>query len=114
MSKKENNRFDALFGAARNPQAEPEVDLSLEEATADHAIEPVPSILPDRVAPIESQPSSPENRSLAKSKDPNCQRTTLYLAKSLHRQFKAAAATEGQEMSDIMEKLIQEWLRDRT
>lgn len=47
VSKKENNRFDALFGAARNAQAAPPVDSSLDNATAPQAIEPVPSTLPD-------------------------------------------------------------------
>jgi hypothetical protein len=106
VSKKENNRFDALFGAVRNSQTAPEVDPSLDKATGDQAIETVPSTLPDRVVPLEKPPAGVENRSLAKSKNPNCQRTTLYLAKRLHRQFKAAAAAESKEMSDIMEELI--------
>lgn len=47
---------------------------------------------------------------LSKSKNPTYQRTTLYLPKALHRQFKRAAVDEDREMSEIMEELIQDWL----
>jgi hypothetical protein len=52
----------------------------------------------------------PADRQLAKNKDPNYQRTTLYLPKSLHRKLKAAAANSDREMSDIMQELIEQWL----
>ena len=91
MSKKDTSRFDALFGAARQKQAEEET----------------PRIeLPDEV-PDEG------DRPVAKHKDPNYQRTTLYLPKPLHRRLKAAAVEEDREMSEIMEELIQQWLEGR-
>lgn len=49
----------------------------------------------------------------AKGKNPNYQRTTLYLPKDLHREFKLAALEEDQEMSDIVEQLVSDWLNNR-
>jgi hypothetical protein len=43
----------------------------------------------------------------------NYQRTTVYIPKDIHREFKMAALEEGEEMSDIVEALISQWLRDR-
>jgi metal-responsive CopG/Arc/MetJ family transcriptional regulator len=40
-------------------------------------------------------------------------RTTIYLPKQLHRQLKAAALDEEQEMSEIIEELINQWLESR-
>lgn len=113
MSKKESSRFDALFGAARDSQTEQPTTTDMEEVAA-QAIEITSAELPRVILAEEEQTTGAENQALAKSKDPNCQRTTLYLARALHRQFKSAAAAEGKEMSDIMEGLIQGWLRDRT
>lgn len=87
MSKKDKDqsRFDALFGAVRQPQ-KPESEAQ-------------PIAEPDVAEPI------------AKGKDPNYQRTTIYLPKALHRKFKAAAVAAEREMSDIVEELIEEWLK---
>lgn len=87
MSKKdkEESRFDALFGAVRQPQTDPESQPAIEDSSA---AEPI-----------------------AKGKDPNYQRTTIYLPKVLHRKFKAAAVGADREMSDIVEELIEQWLK---
>ena len=50
---------------------------------------------------------------LSKTKDPNYTRTTIYLPKMLHRKLKARAAEEGQEMSEIVETLVEEWLKSK-
>lgn len=85
MSKKEESRFDALFGAVRQQQkSEPE--------------------------PQQITNSSDTARPIAKGKDPNYQRTTIYLPKALHRRFKAAAIESEREMSDIVEELVEQWL----
>ncbi|MEM9772145.1 MAG: plasmid partition protein ParG [Cyanobacteria bacterium P01_D01_bin.73] len=49
-------------------------------------------------------------RKLSKSKDPDYQRTTVYLPKELHRRLKVAAMTSDREISDIVESLVEEWL----
>jgi len=85
MSSKKTSRFDRLFGAARSTKSEP--------------------------------PAQPESKHLdiqtSKSKDPNYQRTTLYLPKSLHRKFKFATIKDEREMSEIIEKLSAQWLESR-
>ncbi|MEG5175863.1 CopG family transcriptional regulator [Microcoleus sp. B3-D7] len=48
---------------------------------------------------------------LSKSKDPNFVRTTIYLPKLLHRQLKSAAAQSGQEMSELVEKSVAQYLQ---
>ena len=55
----------------------------------------------------ESSPSSV----FPKSKDPNIIRTTVYLPKLLHRQLKSAAAQSEQEMSEIVEKSVAQYLQ---
>ncbi|WP_017658450.1 hypothetical protein [Baaleninema simplex] len=50
---------------------------------------------------------------LAKSKDAEYQRTTLYLPKTLHRKLKTASIEDGRDMSDIVAKLIEDWLDRR-
>jgi hypothetical protein len=87
MSDKKPSRFDQLFGAARSAQS---TDLETD---------------PNEVKHSDVQTS--------KSKDPNYQRTTLYLPKALHRQFKMAALNDDREMSEIMEELISKWLESR-
>ncbi|WP_333043198.1 MULTISPECIES: CopG family transcriptional regulator [unclassified Microcoleus] len=43
--------------------------------------------------------------------DPNFVRTTVYLPKLLHRQLKSAAAQSGQEMSELVEKSVAQYLQ---
>jgi hypothetical protein len=40
-------------------------------------------------------------------------RTTVYLPKRLHKQLKVAAADEEREMSEILEGLVEQWLKKR-
>lgn len=82
--KKDSSRFDDLIGAARS-----------RESTET-------SKLPDL---------SPTRKS--KSTDPDYARTTVYLPKRLHKQLKAAAADEEREMSEILEELLEQWLKSR-
>jgi hypothetical protein len=49
----------------------------------------------------------------SKSTDPDYVRTTVYLPKQLHKQLKAAAADEEREMSDIVQELVEQWLKSR-
>jgi hypothetical protein len=88
-TKKGGSRFDNLFGAARSGKAAETPKHS--DAQTSSAIE------------------HPDIQT-SKSKDPNYQRTTIYLPKALHRRLKAAAANEDKEMSAIMEELLEQWL----
>jgi predicted HicB family RNase H-like nuclease len=46
-----------------------------------------------------------------KSKDPNFVRATVYLPKQMHRDLKSAAAQSGQEISELVEKSIAQYLQ---
>lgn len=92
MSQKKDaggSRFDDLLKAAK--------------ASQEKIITPTPEIQADEC-----------DRQLAKHKDPSYQRTTLYLPKAIHRKLKAAAAESDREMSDIMQELIEQWLKSRS
>lgn len=70
-----------------------------------------PSELKDSNSDISKSPTPAINK--AKGKNPDYQRTTVYLPKDIHREFKMAALEDGEEMSDIVEQLISRWLRER-
>jgi hypothetical protein len=91
-TKKEGSRFDNLFGAARSGKAVETLGHS--DAQTSNVTEH-----------LDIQRS--------KSKDPNYQRTTIYLPKAMHRRLKAAAAHEEKEMSAIVEELLEQWLDSR-
>ena len=82
--KKDTSRFDNLIGAARGRE------------------------------PKET-PQLPDSKPVRKSKstDPDYARTTVYLPKRLHKLLKAAAADEEREMSDILQQLVEQWLKSR-
>jgi molybdopterin-guanine dinucleotide biosynthesis protein A len=48
-----------------------------------------------------------------KSKDPDYQRTTVYLPKSLHRKLRAAAISDDRQMSDVIEEIVAQWLTQK-
>lgn len=82
-NKKKTSRFDDLIDAARSRQQR------------------------DQLQSTEDQPTS-----LSKSTDPAYTRTTIYLPKQLHRQLKAAAASQDRQMSDIVAELVEQWLME--
>lgn len=81
LNKKKTSRFDDLIDAARSRQQR------------------------DQPQPSEDKPTS-----RSKSTDPAYTRTTIYLPKQLHRQLKAAAASQERQMSDIVAELVEQWL----
>ncbi|AFY47332.1 Ribbon-helix-helix protein, copG family [Nostoc sp. PCC 7524] len=81
-NKKKTSRFDDLIDAARSRQ--------------------------QREQP---QSTDEQSSSTTKSTDPAYTRTTIYLPKQLHRQLKAAAASQERQMSDIVAELIEQWLK---
>jgi|GEM_PF-492662 len=80
-NKKKTSRFDDLIDAARSRKQR------------------------DKPQPTEEQPTSQ-----TKSTNPAYTRTTIYLPKQLHRQLKAAAASQERQMSDILTELLEQWL----
>lgn len=95
-------RFDDLIGG-------------LSKVKTSKSSDSEPSKHPD--VELSKQPSIETSRDLdsqlPKSKDPDYQRTTVYLPKALHRELRIAAITEGLEMSDVIEDLVKEWLESR-
>lgn len=91
-TKKEGSRFDNLFGAARSGKAADATESSDAQTS-------------NTTKHLDIQTS--------KSKDPDYQRTTIYLPKAMHRRLKAAAANEDKEMSTILEELLEQWLDSR-
>lgn len=91
MSKKdEGSRFDSLFGAVKASKKDTQ--------TSEHS---------------DIQTSESLNIQTSKSKDPNYQRTTVYLPKVLHKKLRAAAIAEDREMSDVIEELVAKWLEGK-
>lgn len=85
MNKKKTSRFDDLIDAARSRQQR------------------------DKLQPVDDKPSSS-----SKSTNPDYTRTTIYLPKQLHRQLKAAAASQDRQMSDIVTELIEQWFLNQS
>lgn len=77
------SRFDSLFGEIQKP-AEEKASNSLGSKCLD----------------VQT----------SKSKNPDYQRTTIYIPKTLHARFKASAALCGKDMSDILADLVDEWV----
>jgi hypothetical protein len=62
------------------------------------------------------KPGEPElepapTAALPKSKDPNFVRATVYLPKQMHRDLKSAAAQSGEEISELVEKSVAQYLQ---
>jgi hypothetical protein len=87
--KKKASRFDDLIDAARSRQQR------------------------DKVQSLDSIESGETSVAKSKSTDPNYTRTTFYLPKDLHRKFKATAASEDKQMSDILIDLVEQWLKSK-
>ena len=94
MTQKES-RFDGLFGAAKAAKSTDESDRDVQ--TSEH---------------LNIETFKHSDVSLSKSKDPDYQRTTVYLPKALHRKLRATAIADDREMSDVIEELVQQWLEN--
>ena len=92
MTQKES-RFDGLFGAAKAAKSTDETVENIKHSDV--------------------QAFKHSDVSLSKSKDPDYQRTTVYLPKALHRKLRASAIADDREMSDVIEELVQQWLESK-
>lgn len=109
-------RFDKLLNQAKGKRSQPtETDADLQvipEQEPEPVPEPQPSPPVSEPAPVEVVVLKPEEP-LAKSKDPNYQRSTVYLPKEMHHRLKLAALQDGKEISGVIEELVKEWLEGR-
>ena len=55
----------------------------------------------------------PDQSKQSKSTNPEYKRTTIYLRKTLHRKLKATAAEQEREMSEIIEEMVENYLKFR-
>lgn len=113
MSRKDDkgSRFDGFLKAARQGKAAKPDEEILDVETFEHLN--VEDSNTETSGHSDIQTSEHRNIQLAKSKDPHYQRTTIYIPKPLHKKLKAIAAVDESEISDIVEKLIQEWVENR-
>ena len=101
-------RFDKLFQTVKTqPQdLEPELEESPVVETViskpeTPQIDPAPKAEPKKIS-----------ESLAKSKDPNYVRTTIYISKDIHRHLKIATMDGEDDMSGVIESLVKTWLSE--
>ncbi|NEO34079.1 MAG: hypothetical protein F6K36_27485 [Symploca sp. SIO3C6] len=57
--------------------------------------------------------SQTPSRLVGKNKDPNYTKGTFYLPKELYMKFKVTVMQSGQEMSALVEELIEDWLKQQ-
>ena len=64
-----------------------------------------------KLKPGEPDLEHAQTAALPKSKDPNFVRATVYLPKQMHRDLKSAAAQSGEEISELVEKSVAQYLQ---
>lgn len=102
-------RFDKLFQTVKTqpqdlapePEQIPVVETSISKPETPQ-IDPAQKVEPKKIS-----------ESLAKSKDPNYVRTTIYISKDIHKQLKIATMDGEDDMSDIIESLVKSWLNNK-
>ena len=102
-------RFDKLFQTVKTqPQeTEPEVaEIPVVETVISKPETP-------QIAPAPKEEQKKISESLAKSKDPNYVRTTIYISKDIHKQLKIATLDGEDDMSDVIESLVKSWLNNK-
>lgn len=70
----------------------------------------------ESVEPQSQQSVKPRGRPKGKRSDPAFEQVTAYIRKSTHQGVKIALLQEGEdrEFSELVEELLDEWLRSRT
>ena len=101
-------RFDKLFQTVKTqPQ---ELETELEESPVVETVISKPET--QQIAHTLKAEPKKISESLAKSKDPNYVRTTIYISKDIHRHLKIATMDGEDDMSDVIESLVKTWLSE--
>ncbi len=99
------SKFKSILSAAkeRSPELEPE---QFSQEAVDNHIPPV----------AEPQPSQKRGRPKGKRSDPDYEQVTAYIRKDTHRDVKIALLSEGdgREFSELIQELLEQWLKSRT
>ena len=61
-----------------------------------------------------SQEKSENSRTLAKSADPDFMKFTTYIRKSTHLGVKTRLVSKKKELSDLVEELLSDWLKQNS
>ena len=101
-------RFDKLFQTVKTQPQELEPELEESSVVTPVISEPEPQ----QIAPALKAEPKKISESLAKSKDPNYVRTTIYISKDIHRHLKIATMDGEDDMSDVIESLVKSWLSE--
>ena len=101
-------RFDKLFQTVKTQPQELETELEESPVVTTAISEPETK----QIAPAPKPEPKKISESLAKSKDPNYVRTTIYISKDIHRHLKIATMDGEDDMSDVIESLVKTWLSE--
>ncbi len=99
------SKFKSLLDAAKGREPEPEPEKLSQELEVNQ---------PQQAAP--SQPSQKRGRPKGKRSDPDYEQVTAYIRKDTHRDVKIALLSEGngREFSELIQEMLEQWLRSRT
>ncbi len=99
------SKFKSLLDAAKGREPEPEPEKPSQELEANQ---------PQQV--VESQPSQKRGRPKGKRSHPDYEQVTAYIRKDTHRDIKIALLSEGngREFSELIQEMLEQWLKSRT
>lgn len=99
------SKFKSLLDAAKGREPEPEPEKPSQDSVV---------YQPSPVA--ESQPSQKRGRPKGKRSHPDYEQVTAYIRKDTHRAAKIALLSEGEEreFSELIQELLEHWLKLRT
>lgn len=99
------SKFKSLLDAAKGREPEPEPEKLSQELEVNQ---------PQQADP--SQPSQKRGRPKGKRSDPDYEQVTAYIRKDTHRDVKIALLSEGngREFSELIQQMLEQWLRSRT
>lgn len=99
------SKFKSLLNAAKGKDPEPETEIQIQEPEVN---EPQPV----------AQPQQPQKRGRPKGKrsHPDYEQVTAYIRKDTYRAAKIALLSEEEEreFSELVQELLEEWLKLRT
>lgn len=99
------SKFKGILNAAKEREPEPEPEKQNQDSVVNQ---------PQLVA--ESQPSQKRGRPKGKRSHPDYEQVTAYIRRDTHRAAKIALLNEGeeQEFSELIQALLEQWLKSRT
>lgn len=99
------SKFKSLLDAAKGKEPEPEPEKPSQDSAFNQ---------PQPVA--EFQPSQKRGRPKGKRSHPDYEQVTAYIRKDTYRSAKIALLREGEEreFSELIQSLLEEWLKLRT